>query len=160
MNLPRLIPEPYRLAARLAMIALVVIAIYATGRQHGADHVRGQWDAEKGRTLAAQLVAEQTARAREQSMIQQIRKAENDANDREEKRRAAAAAAADTGTRLQLALNTIRHGLPAASPDACRATADTAIAVFGECAAEAGSLADKAGGHASDVQTLSESWPK
>ena len=160
MNLPSLIPEPYRLVARLAMLALVVIAIYATGRQHGADHVRGQWDAEKGRTLAAQLVAEQTARAREQSMIQQIRKAENDANDREEKRRAAVAAASDAADRLRLAINTIRNGLPAASPDACRSTAGTALAVFGDCAAALGKLAGEADGIASDRQTLIDAWPK
>ncbi|MGB4064264.1 MAG: DUF2514 family protein [Azonexus sp.] len=160
MNPLQLIPDPYRFAAQALAVALVIGALIAFGWSKGADHVQTKWDAEKGRALAAQIVAEQTARQREQSMISQIRKAENDANDREEKRRAAVAAAGDSADKLRLALNTIRNGLPGNSADACRATADAAIAVFGECAAEAGSLADKAGGHASDVQTLSESWPK
>lgn len=160
MNPLQLIPNPYRLAAQALAVALVIAALIAFGWSNGADHVQTKWDAEKGRAMAAQIIAEQTARVREQSMISQIRKAENDANDREEKRRAAVAAAGDSADKLRIALNTIRNGLPGNSADACRATASTALAVFGECSTALGEMADQADGITSDRQTLIDSWPK
>ncbi len=160
MNPLQLIPDPYRMAAQALAVALVVGALIAFGWSKGAEHVQAKWDAEKGRALAAQIVAEQTARAREQSMVSQIRKAENDANDREEKRRAAVSAAGDSADKLRLALNTIRNGLPGNSADACRSTASAVLAVFGECSAALGEMAGQADGIASDRQTLIDSWPK
>lgn len=160
MNPLQLIPDPYRMAAQALAVALVIGALIAFGWSKGADHVQTKWDAEKGRALAAQIVAEQTSRQREQSMISQIRKAENDANDREEKRRAAVAAAGDSADKLRIALNTIRNGLPGNSADACRATASAALAVFGECSTALGEMAGQADGITSDRQTLIDSWPK
>lgn len=155
-----IIPAPYRSGALIIAVMLIVVAIFGLGWSRGSDRVQAKWDKAKAVQVQVALEAEKTARQREQSMIDQIRKAENDANDREEKRRAAVAAVADTDGRLQLALNTIRHSLPGNTADACRATADTALAVFGDCAAALGKLAGEADGIASDRQTLIEAWPK
>lgn len=53
-----------------------------------------------------------------------------------------------------------RAALPDAACSAVREYASTITAVFGECAAEAGGLAEAAGGHASDALMLLDAWPK
>jgi len=47
-----------------------------------------------------------------------------------------------------------------ASLDACNRNADTLRTVFGACVSEYVSVAENADGHASDVLTLQEAWPK
>lgn len=160
MMLQSIIPEPWRMASRLLAVLLVLIAIYAIGRSHGSASVQVAWDADKSRALAAQVVAEQAAREREQSMISQIRKAEHDANDREEKRRAAVAAADKSADRLRIALNAIRDSLPGNPADACCSAASASLVVFGECADALGAMAGEAGRLAGDEQKLIDAWPK
>lgn len=160
MNLPSIIPAPYRLLAQAVAIALLAGALVAFGWSLGSDHVQVKWDKTKLADAETKLTAEKEAREREQGLIAQLRKAENNANARDQAAKALAVSLGATDGRLQLALNTIRHSLPSDTAATCRAISDTALAVFGECATEAGSLAVKAGGHASDVQTLTEGWPK
>ncbi len=40
MNLPRLIPEPWRLASRVLAVGLLLFAVYLFGRHDGAAHVQ------------------------------------------------------------------------------------------------------------------------
>lgn len=159
MNLPSIIPEPYRLVARLALVALVVIAIYATGRHQGAEHVRGQWAEAKVEQLAATAEAERTYRQREQALIQQVQKAQHDAAQRETALRAAADAAAASAGSLRHELTAIRGRLSAATAEACCATASAALELLGTCADEYRSVAAAADGHASDTKTLTDAWP-
>lgn len=74
--------------------------------------------------------------------------------------RAAAAGAAleSDGLRAQLAEARVR--LPDASLPACRAYALALNTVLNQCQARHRELAGKADGHAADVRTLLESWPK
>ena len=46
------------------------------------------------------------------------------------------------------------------SHDACIKSADAFSVVFGECRARRDALAEVAGRHANDVQTLTDAWPK
>lgn len=154
-----IIPAPYRIGALIIAVLLTAAAAFGLGWSLNGDRVQAKWDKAKTVQVQAALEAEQTARQREQDLIAQLRKAENNANDRDRVAKDLAASLGATDNRLQLALNTIRHSLPSDAAATCRATADAALAVFGECAAEAGSLAVKAGGHASDVKTLIEAWP-
>lgn len=160
MMLPNPIPEPYRLLARALAMVLVLGWLYAIGRYHGAERVRGLWAVETAALTKARLAAEQAARLREQAFIQQLQKAEYDAAEREKILGAAADAAAATAGQLRGTVADLRNRLSNASVEACRATADAALAVFGECAERYRSVAAAADGHASDVKTLSEAWPQ
>lgn len=73
-------------------------------------------------------------------------------------RTAAAVRVERDGLRDDLAAQ--RTALPDAACAAVREYASTITAVFGECAAEAGGLAEAAGGHASDTLMLLDTWPK
>lgn len=73
-------------------------------------------------------------------------------------RSAAVVRAERDGLRDDLAAQ--RAALPDAACAAVREYASTLTAVFGECAAEAGGLAEAAGGHASDALMLLDAWPK
>ena len=72
-------------------------------------------------------------------------------------RSAAAARNERDGLRDELAAS--RSQLPDASCTSVRQYAATLSSVFGECAAETGGLAEKAGGHAIDTLKLQEAWP-
>lgn len=160
MVFPQLIPTPYRLLAGAVAILLTATAVFSLGWSRGSNHVQTSWDKAKAIQVKQALEAEQAAMARERSWLSQLRKAETDANDREEKRQAALAAAGAADQRLRNAIGSIHDKLPTSSPAASRETADTALAVFGECAAALGEMAEQADGIAIDRQTLIEAWPK
>jgi len=100
------------------------------------------------------------ARAKEQYMQTKLQEAQNAATQRDQTIRAAATAAATAGDRLRIALDTIRAGLPNATPAASRDTAAALAAVFGDCAKEYRGLAEIADRHSSDSRTLIEAWPR
>lgn len=160
MNPLNLIPTPYRILAGAVAILLTCMAIFAVGWSHGADSVQARWDKAKAVQMQAAIAAEQDARAKEQSMNKKLQEAENAATEREKKLRAdyAAAHAAARGMRDTVAA--VRGELPAATADACRSTADAALAVLGECSDRYREVAEAADGHATDVRTLSEAWPE
>ena len=132
MNPLNPIPTPYRILAGAVAILLTCMAIFAVGWSHGADSVQARWDKAKAVQMQAAIAAEQEARAKEQSMNQKLQEAENAATEREKKLRAdyAAAHAAARGMRDTVAA--VRGELPAATADACRSTADAALAVLGD----------------------------
>ena len=150
------IPFGYRLAAVLAFI----VAIYFVGIIAGREQIQDKWDRAKAIQTQASLVAETAARTKEQSLMNQLAEAQNAATERETKLRADYAAAHAAALGLRNTLASIRKGLPTASPDACRQTSATAIDLFGECTATVERLASAADGHASDVKTLTDAWPK
>ena len=160
MNPLNLIPTPYRILAGAVAVLLTCLAIFAVGWSHGADSVQSRWDKAKAVQMQAAIAAEQEARAKEQSMNQKLQEAENAATEREKKLRAdyAAAHAAARGMRDTVAA--VRGELPAATADACRSTADAALAVLGECSDRYREVAEAADSHASDVRTLTEAWPQ
>lgn len=160
MNLPTIIPEPYRLLSRVLVVALVLLALYATGRHHGAEHVRGQWAQERAGQAAAALAAEQAARQRVILMNERIRKAESNAEMRQNENIRLAGDAAATAGRLRNELSAARGRLSAATAAACRETAGAALELLGTCADEYRAVAAAADGHASDVKTLSDAWPE
>lgn len=74
--------------------------------------------------------------------------------------RAAAAVAAAESDSLRTQLAEARLRLPDATATACRAYALSLNTVLDQCQRRIGELASKADGHAADVRTLLESWPK
>lgn len=160
MNITNLIPTPYRALAGAVAVALILIAIYSLGRSHGADAVRAKWNAETIIQQQAAHAAELNARAKEQALMNKAQEAQNAATARETKLRADYAAARSAALGLRDTVDALRRGLSADSVEACRATADAALAVFGECQARYGAVAEAADGHASDAAKFADAWPE
>ena len=145
---------------QLAAAAVFVGAAFFSGLITGRDYVQDKWDAARAVQVQSALAAEQQARSKELLLMSQLHEAQNAAIVRETKLRAdyAAAHAAANGLRDTIAAARIR--LPTTAASACKQTADTALVVFGECTAEVERLASAADGHAADVKTLTDAWPK
>ena len=155
-----LIPEPWRLASRVLAVGLLLFAIYLFGRHDGAAHVQAQWQADKAAQAGRQAQAEKLMRERENLMNERLRKAESNAETRQKENARLAADAAATADRLRHDLAAARGRLSAATAEACRATASTALELLGTCADDYRDMAAAADGHAADVQTLTEAWPQ
>lgn len=109
------------------------------------------------KTVAA---AERNAQAQERRLNLQIQEARNAAAKREQDLRRDGDSLRGAFDRLRDQTAAARRDLPAATPDAARATAATATELLESCAREYQALARAADGHASDTLTLQESWPK
>lgn len=109
------------------------------------------------KTVAA---AERNAQAQERRLNLQIQEARNAAAKREQDLRRDGDSMRGAFDRLRDQAAATRRDLPAATPDAARATAATATELLESCAREYQALARAADGHASDTLTLQESWPK
>ena len=143
----------------LAVLAFLA-SVFVGGRMTGREQVQDKWDAAKAIQMQAALAAESAARAKEQSLMNKLAEAQNAATERETKLRADYDAARRAALGLRNTVASLRGGLPSASSDACRITADTALAVFGECSAEYQRVAEIADRHASYQETIEESWPR
>lgn len=106
------------------------------------------------------LAAKEAADKREQELSAQVQEAQANGLKREETIKALAAAVGKSSDSLRNTANAIRLGLPLATVEAARTAADAFAAVFTDCQGRYGELAAKADGHASDVRTLEEAWPK
>ena len=154
------ISEGYRVLAGFVAMLAIVAGLYLLGRHDGAKDVQADWDKEKLGLAQAVIEAYKLAQAEEQSMQHKLNEAQNAATEREKALRADYAAAHAAARGLRDTVTALRGQLAKASPEACRATADAALAVFGECADRYRTVAEAADGHASDVETLTEAWPE
>lgn len=155
-----IIPAPYRLLAQAVAVALLALAIYATGRSHGSDSVQRKWDAERLVQQQAAHAAEMAHRAKEQQILNKYTEAQNAAINREKTLAADAAAARTVADSLRNTVAAIRRDLPAAPAETCRSTADAALDVFGQCADRYQQLAAAADRHALDAQACRDAWPE
>lgn len=106
------------------------------------------------------LEAKEAADKREQELTTQVQEAQDNGLKREETIKALADAVGKSSDSLRNTANAIRLGLPHATVEAARTAADAFAAVFTECQQRYVDVARAADGHASDVQTLMEAWPK
>ena len=106
------------------------------------------------------LAAKEAADKREQELSAQVQEAQANGLKREETIKALAAAVGKSSDSLRNTANAIRLGLPRATVEAARTAADAFAAVFTDCQGRYADVAAKADGHASDVRTLEEAWPK
>lgn len=106
------------------------------------------------------LEAKELADRRERELTTQVQDAQANGLKREETIKALAAAVGKSSDSLRNTANAIRLGLPSATVEAARTAADAFAAVFTECQGRYGALAEKSDGHANDVRTLEEAWPK
>ncbi|MFM7012159.1 MAG: hypothetical protein ACKO0Z_23000 [Betaproteobacteria bacterium] len=159
MNPIHLIPAPYRIIGGVIAVLLVVVVIFSAGLKEGALRVQSEWDKAKAEQAQSALAAEQQNREAEKRMNQKLKEAQDAANQREKKLRADYDAAHAAANGLRDAVAAARSELPGNTLKACRATADTALELFGECAGKYQEVAAEADGHASDSMTLSAAWP-
>lgn len=106
------------------------------------------------------LEAKEAADKREQELTTQVQEAQANGLKREETIKALAAAVGKSSDSLRTTANAIRLGLPHATVEAARTAADAFAAVFTDCQRRYADVAEKADGHANDVRTLEEAWPK
>jgi HD-GYP domain-containing protein (c-di-GMP phosphodiesterase class II) len=155
--------EPLKPYANLLKVGAVVVAVAAAVWWFNGFVERQQqigYEKAVGEYAAKQLEAVQGARAAEKAIQQKLNEAQNAAAERETKLRDDYAAAHAAALGLRNTLAGLRNGLPTATAAACRQTSATALDVFGECTAAVERLAAAADGHASDVKTLTDAWPK
>lgn len=106
------------------------------------------------------LAAKEAADKREQELSAQVQEAQANGLKREETIRTLAAAVGKSSDSLRNTANAIRLGLPNATVEAARTAADAFATVFTDCQRRYADVAEKADGHANDVRTLEEAWPK
>lgn len=106
------------------------------------------------------IKAHDAALKQKEAWIKEKEDAEVNAVLREAQLRSERDRAVAAGRRLRDDLTTLRTRLPHAIPSAVLATADTLAGVLDQCQSDYRALAEVCDGHASDVQTLMEAWPK
>ena len=106
------------------------------------------------------IEAKERADKRERELTAQVKEAQDNGLKREETIKALADAVGKSSDSLRNTANAIRLGLPHATVEAARTAADAFAAVFTECQQRYVDVARAADGHASDVQTVMEAWPK
>lgn len=144
-----------------ALIFAAVLAAIAFGVHRFLDYEQGVGYARAVAEYTAKaLVAEKAAREKEQALQLQLQEAQNAAIERDRKLQELMAASAAATVSMRDTVSTIRRGLPLATADAARKAADAFAAVFTDCQGRYTAVAKAADGHASDVQTLKEAWPK
>ena len=104
--------------------------------------------------------ARQAALKQKEQWIKEKENAEQKAAEREAALRVERDRALAGARRLRDDLTTLRARLPNAIPSACIATADALAGLLDQCQQEYRVMGEIADGHASDVQTLMEAWPK
>ena len=141
------------------IVAAAVVAVFIGGWWAGSMHEQSSWQAEKLAMTATRDKQINEARAAESAMREQVRKAQEDAAERDKRMADDAAAAGRTAGRLRDEITSLRRGLSAATAEANRRTADAALDVFQQCADEYRAVAQAADQHASDAVTLDQAWP-
>ena len=141
------------------ILAAVVAAVFIGGWSAGSTHEQSSWQAEKLAMSATRDTQINEARKAEAAMREQVRRAQEDAQKREEKLVADAAAAGRAADGLRSQIASLRRGLSAATTEANRRTADAALDVFQQCVDQYRAVAEAADGHANDAVTLDHAWP-
>ena len=106
------------------------------------------------------IEARQAALKQKEQWIKEKEDAEQKAAEREATLRTERDRAIAGARRLRDDLTTLRARLPNAIPSACIATADALAGLLDQCQQEYRAMAEIADGHANDVRTLMEAWPK
>lgn len=124
------------------------------------DDLKHDFAGYKSQVEQQAVEARQAALKQKEQWIKEKEDAEQKAAEREAALRVERDRAIAGARRLHDDIAALRVRLPNAIPSACIATADTLAVLFDQCQQEYRGMAEVADGHASDVQTLMEAWPK
>ena len=151
---------PYKLLIEFLVIGALIAGIAVGIHKFLSYEQQIGWDRREAIAVKDALLAKDAADKEAARLQQVVTTAVKQGEDRAKLLQASADAAAATNRGLRNTLDNIKSSLPATTLEACRNTAVTLAAVFGDCTARYGSLAEKADRHASDVRTLTEAWPR
>lgn len=124
------------------------------------DGVKVELSTYRAQVAQQAIEARQAALKQKEQWIKEKEDAEQHAAEREEILRTERDTALAAGRRLRDDIATLRLRLPNAIPSSVIATADTLAGLLDQCQQEYRGMAEIADGHASDVQTLIDAWPK
>ena len=114
----------------------------------------------QGQVEQQAVEARRAALDKEQFWNQEVENARINAQTRESRLKRDAANAQSAVVGLRNELGSLQARLATSSCDACTATAATLGVLLAQCAEDYRAMAEVADRHASDVQTLTEAWPK
>lgn len=160
MNLPSLIPQPYRLLAQVLAVVLVIVAAVAWWHSHNAGQQRIGYDRANAEWNAWKASADAKAAADYQAAVKQKEIAQNEAAQREKSLVAHADSLRLERDRVRNDNAALRADIASLSVQAARAVADAGVAVFGECSDRYSAVAIAADQCLSERQTLIDAWPK
>ena len=140
------------------LVAAAVSAMLGFYVGHGLE--TGKCDSDKLEAAKAYASQFEMARRQEHEWQTKYQLGVEDARKREKQLALDAAAAAGAAAGLRHTVSGLRTDLSNASADAVRNTADTALAVFSECADQYREVAAAADGHASDADICRAVWPE
>lgn len=152
--------NPYGWLIKIACAALAVAGIWYGIHQHNQAQQAIGYDRAVGEYQVKKAAADQAALVKERMLRKKVEDAENAATERETKLRADYAAAHAAARGLRDTITDLRGRLATSPVAACRATAATTLDVFEDCTGKYRALAEAADGHASDVETMIQAWPK
>ena len=152
--------NPYIWLIKIGSVALVVVALIIGFNKAANHYERVGYSRAMLEHVAIERASEKAADIRERSMMQKLRKAEQDAAELETTLNARYVAAHRAYTGLRVTVADLQGRIATNSAEANRATASTALAVFGECADQYREVAEIADRHALDVSRLSNGWPE
>jgi hypothetical protein len=153
--LTRYVPIIEAIAA-LALVAAICFGVHQFlehERDIGRAEVQARWDAQK-------TADEKAAALQKQGWADQQIGAANHATDRQQINQAAAAAAGAVAGSLRDAIAAFAKARPDDTASSARASAATLGTLLADCEGRYREMAEIADGHASDVRTLKEAWPK
>jgi len=159
----------YALVVALAGVAVTLTVLLADAKLNLASSIVERAalqviiadDATKAAERETQLAEARTRVAeRETELSNQIIEAQNEARKREALLRSAAVAAVAESVSLRDDVASLRGQLDQLSRDAVIERGLAIAGVLNQCAARYQGLAERCDRHASDVQTLTEAWPK
>ena len=152
--------KSYALLIKIAAAVLLVIAVILWWNAHNAAQQQIGYDRAANEYAVKLAEAKDAARTIEQGWFLKYERAANENAERQKKLNIERAAFAATADGLRRTTDDLRQRLSVATIEACRSTADTCIAIFGECSAEVGRLAHAADGHAADAAFCADAWPE
>ena len=151
---------PYKLIAEILVGLAIISALCFGAHRFLESEQKIGYDKAVGEYTAKQLIAEQAVRQREQSLLTQIEKAENDAIQRENLLRVSIGLASGASDSLHSTLAHFSAGnLSNDTAASLINSATTLAAVLDSCQGRYTELAAIADRHASDVKTLTDAWP-
>lgn len=144
------------------LAALMFQQVRVSNARAGADRARADLANYKTSVAEASRIAQAAADRKKAEQLTQQLEAQNAAKNREAALRGAADNLRSERDRLLNAIRIAsrRDPVPGTTATSKTEPADPVADVLGQCTAEVQKLAGAADAHASDVQTLTESWPK
>jgi hypothetical protein len=151
---------PYKLIAECLAIGALVAYVAFQAHEFCMREQQIGYDRAKAEQAALDKVRNEAQAKIDAALNKRVTDAEGKADERTKLQQGLNAAVGASADRLQHAIDGVRAGSDTATVEALRATTAALATVFQDCSGRYREVAKNADGHASDVQTLIEAWPR